>query len=153
MSIWVCSLKKIFLWFLNENICPFHLVFADRAWQMVGKCGLMYVCILHSSKWKAGIEGVFRRHITQGRWVWSTVWEVSFSEDIYGLRVGKKPASFFSSILALIFLDPVITDYCVRLLSWTLFICWLVSYFMDWVETSHRKVERTFVSFASSIYS
>ena len=32
-------------------------------------------------------------------------------------------------------------------------MCWLVSYFMDWVETSHRKVERTFVSFASSIYS
>ena len=72
---------------------------------------------IHSSKWKAGIEGVFRRHSHNTGKVGVVNWEDFFSEDIYGLRVGKKPASFFSSILALLFIDPVVTDYCVRLLS------------------------------------
>lgn len=31
--------------------------------------------------------------------------------------------------------------------------CWLLSYFMDWMEKFHRKVERTFVGFAHSVYS
>lgn len=31
--------------------------------------------------------------------------------------------------------------------------CWLLSCFMDWMEKFHRKVERTFVGFAHSVYS
>lgn len=77
----------------------------------------MSVSSIHPSERLGLRESSEDIHITQGRWVWSTVWEVSFSENISGLSVGKKPASLFSSILALIFIDPVVTDYCVRLLS------------------------------------
>lgn len=50
---------------------------------------------------------------------------------LYGIRVVKKPTSFFSSILALRFICPVIMGYCMRLLRLNA-CCYILLAWIGW---------------------
>lgn len=112
--------KSLLSWFLNENIYLHQLLLIEPD---AGTWGLIYVLNLsislsiHPSRSKAGVVGEIRTEafpiISQARRC-SQVFELF--RRLYGMRVGKKPAAFRSSILALWFTSTVIAGYYMRLL-------------------------------------
>lgn len=150
------SLERLLSWFLNENINMHQLLLIEpdvSTWGLIWVLNLSIYLSIHPSKSKAGVPGEIRTEafsiISQPRWC-SQVFEKIFPR-LYGMRVGKKPPAFLSSVLALWFTSTVVVDLlhqAVEIEQCVSACCYPIG--MDWVEKFHRGVERTSVVLAST---